>query len=135
MSADTQAKSLEAPTAEELTPLEISQAMLEGEENPNNARPLTPLESAATGSQQPGMDGERSRLSRALHNPAVAWGGAALAGIGLVAALLYARRTPAGGQALARLRGLKDQLPSKSALRRHRKSLEKALEERLPLRA
>jgi hypothetical protein len=134
MSADTQAKSLEGPNAEELTPLEISQAMLEGEENPNTARPLTPLESAATGSQ-PGMDGARSRLSRALHNPAVAWGGAALAGIGLVAALMYARRTPAGGHALARLKGLKEQLPSKSALRRQRKALEKAVEERLALRA
>lgn len=134
MSVDTKAKSLEGPTAEELTPLEISQAMLGGEEDPNTARPLTPLESAATGSQQPGRDGERSRLSRALHSPAV-WGGAAVAGIGLAVALLYARRTPAGGQAMARLKELKGQLPSKSALRRHRKSLEKALEKPLSFRA
>jgi hypothetical protein len=131
MSVDTQAKSLEGPTAEELTPLEISQAMLGGEEDPNTARPLTPLESAATGSQLPGRYGERSRLSRALHSPAVVWGGAALAGIGLVAALMYARRTPAGGQALARLK----ELPSKSMLRRHRMALEKALEKPLSFRA
>jgi hypothetical protein len=65
-------KSLSGPVADELTPLEISQAVLQGEENPNTARPLTPLEQAATGIATAG--GQRSPLVRMLCSPAVAWG-------------------------------------------------------------
>lgn len=78
---------------ESLTPLDISQAVLEGEENPNVARPLTPKEQAARGAAN-GHDaalGKRARLMRTLRSPAVAWGGAAVTGIAL--ALVYARRT------------------------------------------
>jgi hypothetical protein len=72
-----------------LTPLDISQAMLEGEENPNVARPLTPKEQAARGvNPEPGR---RARLQRALRSPAFAWGGAAVTGLAL--AMFYARRT------------------------------------------
>ena len=128
MSVDpTQAKSLETPSPEALSPLEISQAMLQAEENSDVVRPLTPLERAATGAPP---EDERSRFSRALHSPAVAWGSAALAGIGLVAALMYARRTPAGGRAFAKLK----ELPSKAMSRRHRKALERALEKPLSFR-
>lgn len=76
-----------------LTPLDISQAVLEGEENPNVARPLTPKEQAARGSATAGNAtlGRGARLKRALRSPAVAWGGAAATGIAL--ALFYARRT------------------------------------------
>ncbi|QGW80818.1 hypothetical protein [Variovorax paradoxus] len=83
-------KSLSGPVADELTPLEISQAVLEGEENPNTARPLTPLERAATGIGT--GSGQRSSLGRMLCSPAVAWGAAAVAGLGLLAALAYAKR-------------------------------------------
>ncbi|WP_285411163.1 hypothetical protein [Variovorax sp. efr-133-TYG-130] len=72
-----------------LTPLDISQAVLEGEENPNVARPLSPKEQAATGVAQ--EQGRRARLQRALRSPAFAWGGAAVTGLAL--AMLYARRT------------------------------------------
>ncbi|MDH6590383.1 hypothetical protein M2165_000272 [Variovorax sp. TBS-050B] len=92
MSIHSQANAPAGSSADELTPLEVSQAVLESEENPNTARPLTARERAASG-WQPG-DGERSRFARALRSPAAAWGGAALAGLGLVAALVYARRTP-----------------------------------------
>ncbi|WP_198086781.1 hypothetical protein [Variovorax sp. E3] len=72
-----------------LTPLDISQAVLEGEENPNVARPLTPKEQAARGvGNEPRR---RARLQRALRSPAFAWGGAAVTG--LAVAMLYARRT------------------------------------------
>ena len=84
--------SLSGPIADELTPLEISQAVLQGEENPNTARPLTPLEQAATGIGT--GSGQRSSLGRMLCSPAVAWGAAAMAGLGLLAALAYARREP-----------------------------------------
>ncbi len=93
MSVHPHAKSSTGPNAEELTPLEISQAVLESEENPNTTRAMTPLERAAAG-WPPARDGTRSRFARALQSPAVAWGGAALAGLGIVAALVYARRTP-----------------------------------------
>ncbi|WP_409170915.1 hypothetical protein [Variovorax sp. H27-G14] len=76
-----------------MTPLDVSQAMLEGEENPNVARPLTPKEQAARGAPA-GNDTELSngaRLLRALRSPAVAWGATAAAGIAL--ALVYGRRT------------------------------------------
>ena len=86
-------QSLSEPNAEELTPLEISQAVLEGEENPNTARAITPLERAASGTPAK-PERQRSALGRALHSPAVAWGGAALTGLGLIAALVYARRSP-----------------------------------------
>ena len=85
-------KLLFGPVADELTPLEISQAVLQGEENPNTARPLTPLEQAATGIGT--GSGPRSSLGRMLCSPAVAWGAAAMAGLGLLAALAYARREP-----------------------------------------
>lgn len=85
-------KTLSGPVAEELTPLEISQAVLEGEENPNPARAITPLERAASGGDV-GEGRRRSRLGRILLNPAVL-GGAAVTGVGLIAAMLYARRTP-----------------------------------------
>jgi hypothetical protein len=85
-------KSMFGPVADELTPLEISQAVLQGEENPNTARPLTPLEQAATGIGTGG--GQRSSLGRMLCSPAVAWGAAAMAGLGFLAALAYARREP-----------------------------------------
>lgn len=77
----------------DMTPLDVSQAMLEGEENPNVARPLTPKEQAARGATA-GNDLELSngaRLLRALRSPAVVWGAAAAAGIAL--ALVYGRRT------------------------------------------
>jgi len=86
-------KLLSGPVADELTPLEISQAVLQGEENPNTARPLTPLEQAATGIATAG--GQRSPLVRMLCSPAVAWGAAAMAGLGLLAALAYSKRGPA----------------------------------------
>ena len=86
-------KALSGPVADELTPLEISQAVLQGEENPNNARPLTPLEQAATG--MGAGTGQRSSLGRVLCSPAVAWGAAAVTGLGLLAALAYAKRGPA----------------------------------------
>jgi hypothetical protein len=86
-------KSSNEMNGDALTPLEISQAVLEGEENPNTARAITPLERAASGtSAKP--ERQRSALGRALHSPAVAWGGAALTGLGLIAALVYARRSP-----------------------------------------
>ena len=85
-------KSLSGPVADELTPLEISQAVLQGEENPNTARPLTPLEQAATGIGA--GSGQRSPLARMLCSPAVAWGAAAMAGLGLLAALAYSKREP-----------------------------------------
>eukprot|EP01036_Dinobryon_divergens_P007655 gene7655-10212_t len=50
-----------------LTPLDISQAVLEGEENPNIARPLTPKEQAARGVRA--EPGRRARLQRALRSP------------------------------------------------------------------
>ena len=83
-------KLLSGPVADELTPLEISQAVLQGEENPNTARPLTPLEQAATGIGT--GDGQRSTLGRILCSPAVAWGAAGVAGLGLLAALAHAKR-------------------------------------------
>jgi hypothetical protein len=85
-------KLLSGPVADELTPLEISQAVLQGEENPNTARPLTPLEQAATGIATAG--GQRSPLVRMLCSPAVAWGAAAMAGLGLLTALAYSKRGP-----------------------------------------
>lgn len=81
-------------TDESLTPLDISQAVLEGEENPNVARPLTPKEQAARGADigaNAASLGRRARLQRALRSPAMAWGSAAATGIAL--ALVYARRT------------------------------------------
>jgi len=81
------------PLAAELTPLEISQAMLESEENPNTARPLTPLEQAASG-VAPGRAARRSPLARALCSPSLAWGAAAVAGVGVIAALALAKRAP-----------------------------------------
>ena len=81
--------SLSGPIADELTPLEISQAMLEGDENPNTARPLTPLERAASGV---GTDRSRSRWQLALRSPAMAW--CAIAGIGLLALVVHATREP-----------------------------------------
>ena len=81
--------SLSGPIADELTPLEISQAMLEGEENPNTARPPTPLERAASGV---GPDRARSRGQLALRSPATAW--CAIAGIGLLALVVHATREP-----------------------------------------
>lgn len=92
MSVHPQAGHRTRTSAEELTPLEVSQAILESEENPSAARAMTPLERAAAG--RAGRDGAGSRFSRALHSPALAWGGAALAGLGVLAALAYARRTP-----------------------------------------
>ncbi len=86
-------RSLSEPSAEALTPLEISQAVLEGEENPSTARAITPLERVASGTPA-NTERQRSALGRALHSPAVAWGGAALTGLGLIAALIYARRAP-----------------------------------------
>lgn len=85
-------KLLSGPVADQLTPLEISQAVLQGEENPNTARPLTPLEQAATGIAT--GSGQRSPLARMLRSPAVAWGAAAMAGLGLLAALAHAKREP-----------------------------------------
>ena len=85
-------KTLSGPMADELTPLEISRAILEGEENPNTLRAITPLEHAASGAAN-GDEQQRSRLGRFMRSPAV-WGGAAVTGVGLVAALLYAKRVP-----------------------------------------
>lgn len=78
---------------ESMTPLDISQAVLEGEENPNVARPLSLKEQAAqsAANADDGTLGKRARLMRALRSPAAAWGGAAVTGIAL--ALFYARRT------------------------------------------
>jgi hypothetical protein len=78
---------------ESLTPLDISQAVLEGEENPNVARPLTPKEQVARGAAVGGDNapGRGARLKRALRSPAAVWCGAAATGIAL--ALFYARRT------------------------------------------
>lgn len=80
-------------TDDTLTPLDVSQAVLEGEENPNVARPLTPKEQVARGALAAGEGarGRGARLKRALFSPAAAWGGAAAAGIALT--LIYARRT------------------------------------------
>ncbi|WP_418129100.1 hypothetical protein ABL849_23005 [Variovorax sp. 375MFSha3.1] len=72
-----------------LTPLDVSQAVLEGEENPNTMRPLTPKEHAARGMRA--EPGRRARLQSVLRSPAVAWFGAAATG--LVLAAIYARRT------------------------------------------
>ncbi|MBB3642047.1 hypothetical protein [Variovorax atrisoli] len=81
---------MNASTANDsLTPLDISQAVLEGEENPNAARPLTPKERAARGMRA--EPGRRARLQGMLRSPAVAWCGAAATGLAL--AVLYARRT------------------------------------------
>ena len=82
-------KLLSGPVADQLTPLEISQAVLQGEENPNTARPLTPLERAASGV---GTDRSRSRWQLALRSPATAW--CAIAGIGLLALVVHATREP-----------------------------------------
>jgi len=81
--------SLSGPIADELTPLEISKAMLESEEDPNTARPLTPLGQAASG-----LAPRRTRSSwaLALRSPATAW--CAIAGVGLIAALVYVAREP-----------------------------------------
>ncbi len=72
-----------------LTPLDVSQAVLEGEENPNVARPLTPKEHAARGMSS--ETGRRARLQSLLRSPAAAWCGAAVTGLAL--AMIYARRT------------------------------------------
>ena len=80
-----------APTADQLTPLEISRAVLECEENPNTLRAITPLEQAASGVDA-SVAGRQSALGRVLGNPAFAWGAAAAAGLGLVAALAFATR-------------------------------------------
>ncbi|MBJ2154552.1 hypothetical protein [Variovorax sp. IB41] len=83
---------LSGPIAEELTPLEISQGILEGEENPSALRAVTPLERAASGEGQ-GNERTRSRIGRFLLNPVVL-GGAAATGVGLILALAYAKKTP-----------------------------------------
>lgn len=80
-----------SPVPEELTPLEISRAVLEDEENPNTLRAVTPLERAATGVYGDSSAKPRSAITRLLCNPAFAWGAAAAAGLGLVA-LAYANR-------------------------------------------
>jgi len=84
--------SISAPKTDELTPLEISQAVLEGEENPSAIRAITPLERAASGDSGE-HPRQRSRIGRFLLNPAVL-GGAAVAGVGLVVALAYGRKPP-----------------------------------------
>ncbi|MCR6476177.1 hypothetical protein NU688_08420 [Variovorax sp. ZS18.2.2] len=83
---------LSGPIAEELTPLEISQGILEGEENPSALRAVTPLERAASGEGN-GGEPPRSRIGRFLLNPLVL-GGAAATGVGLILALAYAKKTP-----------------------------------------
>ncbi len=67
------------------TPLEISQAVLEGEENPNTARAITPLERAASGTPaHPEARSARPSAARCIAL-AVAWGGAALvSGLGSI---------------------------------------------------
>jgi|GEM_PF-1203515 len=83
---------LSGPIAEELTPLEISQGILEGEENPSALRAITPLERAASG-EGDGNERPRSRIARFLLSPVVL-GGAAATGVGLILALAYAKKTP-----------------------------------------
>jgi len=83
---------LSGPIAEELTPLEISQGILEGEENPSALRAITPLERAASGEGH-GGERPRSRIGRFLLSPLVL-GGAAATGVGLILALAYAKKTP-----------------------------------------
>ncbi|MDH6165022.1 hypothetical protein M2282_000150 [Variovorax boronicumulans] len=80
---------LSGPAADELTPLEISRAVLEAEENPNELRAITPLERAASG--ETNEEPRRSRIGRFLLNPAVL-GGAAVAGVGLIIALAYGKK-------------------------------------------
>ena len=83
---------LSGPIAEELTPLEISQGILEGEENPSALRAITPLERAASGEGNC-RERPRSRIARFLLSPVVL-GGAAATGVGLILALAYAKKTP-----------------------------------------
>ncbi|MGF6346971.1 hypothetical protein [Variovorax sp. W2I14] len=83
---------LSGPIAEELTPLEISQGILESEENPSALRAVTPLERAASGEGESG-ERQRSRIGRFLLNPVVL-AGAAATGVGLILALAYAKKTP-----------------------------------------
>ena len=83
---------LSGPIAEELTPLEISQGILESEENPSALRAVTPLERAASG-EGGGGEPQRSRIGRFLLNPVVL-GGAAATGVGLILALAFAKKSP-----------------------------------------
>ena len=78
------------PSAEELTPLAVSQAALEGEENPNPARMITPQERAASGMAY-ADDRRQSRLARILLSPALLCGAAAI-GMCLMVGLGRARR-------------------------------------------
>lgn len=80
----TDATILSEPGSAELTPLAVSQAALEGEENPSPARMITPKERAASGI---GYDMQRgpSRLARILLNPVVMCG-AVVIGTGLIMA-------------------------------------------------
>lgn len=78
------------PGADELTPLEVSQGALEGEENPNPMRTITPRERAASGMGY-GDERRASRIGRILLNPVVL-GSAVVTGLGLMVALACARR-------------------------------------------
>ncbi len=81
---------LSRPSADELTPLAVSQAALEGEENPNPTRAITPQERAASGMGY-GAERHPSRIGRILLAPAVL-GAAAAMGVGLMVALARAKR-------------------------------------------
>ncbi|MET3494198.1 hypothetical protein [Variovorax boronicumulans] len=93
-----------SPTPDELTPLEISRAVLEDEENPNTLRAVSPLERAATGVDAAGNAKPRSAITRLLCNPAFAWGAAAAAGLGLVALAYANRESRPDWRSLARFR-------------------------------
>jgi len=81
---------LSRPSADELTPLEVSQAALEGEEDPNPMRTITPQERTASGMEY-GTERPPSRIGRILLAPAVL-GAAAAMGMGLMVALARAKR-------------------------------------------
>lgn len=82
---------LTVPSPVELTPLEVSQAALEGEENPSPERMITPKERAAAGIEY-GSERRPSSFARILLNPLVMWGAVAI-GTGMIVAACARRNT------------------------------------------